>query len=96
MSAILTFLASIFSPLIQSVGGRLSTAYTTSINTLETGEKIDLHDATAKFVADRAAGKGYGEAAADALSLFFNESKGTVGSASHLFFQAFLKSPAAQ
>lgn len=92
MSAVLAYLGAIFGPLIQSVGGRLSAAFTTAVNILAQGEKQDLHDAIDKYQADRTAGKTHGESAADALDVFYTESKGTVGTAGHSFFQGFLKS----
>lgn len=106
MSNFIAWLANLFAPVVAeaeaigteieqdivSVPTKLVAAFGGVIGLLEAGEQQDLHDAMAQFSADVKAGKGMGEAAADALSVFFNESKGTVSAAAKSLFTAFLNS----
>lgn len=60
------------------------------INMLEDDEAQILHDSIDQFTKDRAAGKSFGEAAADALSVFYNEEKGEVSKVVQKAFELFL------
>lgn len=90
MNGILTYLTTIFQSVLVSVETKLASAFSAIITELRIDESDILHDAMSKFTSDRAAGKAYGEAAADALTVFYNEEKGEVSKVGLQLFQAFL------
>lgn len=86
----LAIVEAFFSKAVSDIWVRLQGIFSSVLEDLSQGEAQDLHDACAQFNADRAAGKDLGAAAADALSVFYNESKGTVGTIAHKYFEIFL------
>jgi uncharacterized protein (DUF2345 family) len=81
-ASIITWAASSTSKLIASI--------TAQIGQWTTDERQILLDAKTKFTQDVAAGQSVTAAAADALTLFYNEEKGEVHKAGLFIFQAFL------
>lgn len=64
--------------------------FSSIVNMLEDDEAQILHDAITQYTNDRAAGKTFGVASADALSVFFNEEKGEVSKLVQAAFNLFL------
>ena len=54
-------------------------------------QKKILHDSMKTFLDDRAKGKSYGEAAADALTKFYSGEKEDVNKSTKKLFEAFLE-----
>lgn len=90
MNDILTYLEGIFKSLVVSIETKLAGAFSAIITELPGDESKILHDAMSNFTSDRAAGKTYGEAAADALTVFYSEERGEVSKIGLQLFQAFL------
>lgn len=86
------YIVSLFAPIVTNILTKLVGAFGAIVTELPSDEAQILHDAMAKFVADRNAGKPYGEAAADALDTFYNENKGEVSKVGKQLFSAFLSS----
>lgn len=90
MNNILAYLAKLFGPMLLSIETKVVGAFTTIVGEQPADQQKILHDAMAAFTADRIAGKSYGEAAADALNVFFKEEGGEFNKVTQQLFQAFL------
>lgn len=69
---------------------KLVASVTAQIGQWTADERQILVDAKTKFTQDVAAGQSVEAAAADALTLFYNEEKGEVNKAALFIFKAFL------
>jgi len=87
---ILAIVEAFFAQKALDIWTRLQGIFTSMLEDMAEGEAQALHDAVGQYQKDRAAGKGFGEASADALSVFFNESSGLIGTVAHKYFEAFL------
>lgn len=92
MTSILAYITALFAPIVNSIETKLLGAFTAVVSEQPADQKQILHDSIAKFTADRAAGKSYGEAAADALTVFYDGEKAEGGKVAKALFSAFLTS----
>ncbi|HEX3429564.1 MAG TPA: hypothetical protein VHT03_01650 [Rhizomicrobium sp.] len=90
MSALLASLWALLQQAALSVTAKLVASFSTILGNLTTDERQILVDAKTAFLNDIQAGKSPEQAAADALTVFFNEEKGEVNKIVLYFFRAFL------
>lgn len=89
----MTFLSAILAWLTSealSLWSKVSGAFTAIINEIPDDEVAILHQAQAQFTADLAAGKSWGEAAADVWTYVKNAEGAELSKVSNLLLQAFL------
>lgn len=97
MNGFVTWLISIFKPVEQeivaeavAVAAKVGAAFAGVLGQQPADQQKILHDAMAAFTADIDDGKGWSEAAADALNVFFNEEQGEFTKVTKALFDAFL------
>lgn len=93
-SNLLTYLINLFGPTVLTIETKVAQTLIAIVGEQPADQTKILHDAMAQFTADRAAGKSYGEAAADALTVFFAEEKGEADKVTTQLFQSFLAATA--
>lgn len=90
MNTILTYLLSIFEPVVQYVETKLIGAFAAIINEQPADQTKILHDAITSFLNDRKAGKDLQTAATDTLNKFFSGEQGEVNKVVSQLFAAFV------
>lgn len=89
----MTFLSTILAFLQSealSIWSKVSGAFTTILNEVPDDEIAILHGAQTQFTNDLAAGKSWGEAAADVWTYVKNAEGAELSKVSNLFLQAFI------
>lgn len=90
MNAILNVIGTFFKSLGLSLWTAVSGALTTVLNEVPDDEIAIMHGAMSQFSNDLAAGKSWGEAAADVWTYVQNQEGKELGKVANLFLQAFI------
>lgn len=90
MGGFLGVIVAFFESEALSIWSKVSGSLTTIVNELADDEVQILHDAEAKFTSDLAAGKGWGEAAADVWTFVKNQEGTELSKVGNLLLQVFL------
>lgn len=90
MSQLLTYIIALFAPVVNAIETKLVGAFGAIVTEQPEDQQKILHDSIDQFTKDRAAGKSYGEAAADALTTFYQGEAAEGNKVTTQLFNAFL------